>query len=139
MRILIPSIVVAALLSSCSLMPVQTISRTELLTPTAYTALNPTSYIDMMYYGADDTYDYYTRSSVRYRVLRSENSMPNSARFTFNNWQNGKKYRDCVVGSVTSGLRSSASSSSTTGSATQGNLRERAQNWLQQQRANRGR
>ncbi len=100
MRIYITSIIAALALVSCSLMPVQTITRKELLTPTTYTAVDPSSYTDMMYYGADDTYDYFTRNSLRYRVLRTEKAMPESARFTFNNWQGGKMYRDCLVGAA---------------------------------------
>ena len=68
--------VAALALSSCSLMPVTTISRSELLKPTAMTAIDHSTYTDMMYYGADDTYDYFTRNSLKYRVLRTENAMP---------------------------------------------------------------
>lgn len=91
-------VVVAALaLSSCSLMPVTTISRSELLTPTAMTAMDPSTYTGMMYYGADDTYDYFTRNSLKYRVLRTENAMPAAGRFTFDNWQTGKLYSQAAA------------------------------------------
>ena len=84
-------------LTSCSLLPVTTISRTELLTPTAMTAVDPSTYTGMMYYGADDTYDYFTRNSLKYRVLRSENAMPAAGRFPFDDWKTGKLYREAAV------------------------------------------
>lgn len=97
--------VAALALSSCSLMPVTTISRSELLTPTAMTAMSPTTYTDMMYYGADDTYDYFTRNDLKYRVLRSENAMPAAGRFTFDNWQTGKLYREAAAQGAAGGLQ----------------------------------
>lgn len=145
MRIFITSIIVMATLASCSLMPVQTITRKELLTPTAYTAVDPSSYTDMMYYGADDTYDYFTRNSLRYRVLRTENAMPQSGRFTFNNWQDGKMYRDCLVGaavgSIIPGLSGSNTNTSTTTSSSNSyqpktQTGQSIQNWLQSKAAN---
>lgn len=97
-------LVVAAMsLVSCSLMPVTTISRSELLKPTAMTAIDHSTYTDMMYYGADDTYDYFTRNSLKYRVLRTENAVPAAGRFTFDNWQTGKLYREVAAqGAATS-------------------------------------
>ena len=140
MRIYITSIIAALALASCSLMPVQTITRKELLTPTTYTAVDPTSYTDMMYYGADNTYDYFTRNSLRYRVLRTENAMPESGRFTFNNWQGGKLYRDCLVDSVRNKLlpigttNTSAATPSTYQPKTQ--TGQNIMNWLQSKSAN---
>ncbi len=87
----------ASLLVSCSLMPVTTISRKELLTPTVMTAVDTSTYTDMMYYGSDETYDYFTRNSLKYRVLRTENAVPASARFSFDNWQTGKLYRQVAA------------------------------------------
>jgi hypothetical protein len=62
--------------------------------------MNSSELTDMKYYGADAEYDYFTRGYTRYRVLKSENCLPESARFTFNNWQGGKLYRDCLKDSV---------------------------------------
>jgi hypothetical protein len=102
MKKLIPAIVLLALgLSSCA---VKTVSRKELLTPTLSTAMDHTELTDMKYYGADAEYDYFTRGYTRYRVLKSENCLPESARFAFNNWQGGKLYRDCLKESVGSSL-----------------------------------
>lgn len=98
MKKLIPAIVLLALgLSSCA---VKTVSRKELLTPTLSTAMDHTELTDMKYYGADAEYDYFTRGYTRYRVLKSENCLPESARFTFNNWQGGKLYRECLTESM---------------------------------------
>lgn len=88
---------VACVLSSCSLMPVTTISRSELLTPSAMTLVDHKTYTDMMYYGSDETYDYFTRNSLKYRVLRSEKAMPDAGRFPFDNWQTGKLYREAAA------------------------------------------
>lgn len=90
-------LLVALGLSSCA---VKTVSRKELLTPTLSTAMNHTELTDMKYYGADAEYDYFTRGYTRYRVLKSENCLPDSARFTFDNWQTSKLYRDCLTDSV---------------------------------------
>ncbi len=142
MRNFIPSLIAMVALASCSLMPVQTITRKELLTPTTYTAVDPTSYTDMMYYGADNTYDYFTRNSLRYRVLRTENAMPESGRFTFNNWQGGKLYRDCLVGaavgSIIPGLSGSGTTTTTTNSTYQPKTQtgQNIMNWLQSKSAN---
>ncbi|MBQ8516629.1 MAG: hypothetical protein IJ498_03515 [Akkermansia sp.] len=144
MRIFITSIIAMAALASCSLMPVQTITRKELLTPTTYTAVDPTSYTDMMYYGADNTYDYFTRNSLRYRVLRTENAMPESGRFTFNNWQGGKLYRDCLVGaavnSVIPGLSGTTTNTATTPATNtyqpKTQTGQNILNWLQSKSAN---
>ena len=98
--------VAALALSACSLMPVTTISRSELLTPTAMTAMDPSTYTGMMYYGSDDTYDYFTRNSLKYRVLRAENAMPAAGRFTFDNWQTGKLYSQAALqGAANGGLQ----------------------------------
>ncbi len=142
MRIYITSLIAALALASCSLMPVQTITRKELLTPSAYTAIDPSSYTDMMYYGADDTYDYFTRNSLRYRVLRTEKSMPESARFTFSNWQGGKMYRDCLVGAavnaVMPGNASNAGSSTSAANTYQPKTSagQKVKAWLQNKAAN---
>ncbi|MBE6416076.1 MAG: hypothetical protein E7032_06035 [Akkermansiaceae bacterium] len=102
MKKLIPAIILLALgLSSCA---VKTVTRTELLTPTLSTAMNTSELTDMKYYGCDAEYDYFTRGYTRYRVLKSENCLPESARFAFNNWQGGKLYRDCLKESVGSTL-----------------------------------
>lgn len=98
MKKLIPTIMLLALgLSSCA---VKTVTRKELLTPTLSTAMNSSELTDMKYYGSDAEYDYFTRGYTRYRVLKSENCLPESARFTFNNWQGGKLYRECLTESV---------------------------------------
>ena len=89
--------VAALALSSCSLMPVSTISRAELLTPSTMTVVDPSTYTNMMYYGSDDTYDYFTRNSLKYRVLRSENAMPAAGRFTFDDWKTGKLYAQAAA------------------------------------------
>lgn len=102
MKKLIPAIVLLALgLSSCA---VKTVTRKELLTPTLATAMDSSELTDMKYYGCDAEYDYFTRGYTRYRVLKSENCLPESARFTFNNWQGGKLYRECLTQSVGSSL-----------------------------------
>lgn len=98
MKKLIPAMLLLALgLSSCA---VRTVSRKELLTPTLATAINYNELTDMKYYGSDAEYDYFTRGYTRYRVLRTEKCLPESARFTFNNWQGGKLYRECLTESV---------------------------------------
>jgi hypothetical protein len=103
MKKLIPAMLLLALgLSSCA---VKTVTRKELLTPTLATAMDSSELTDMKYYGSDSEYDYFTRSYTRYRVLRSENAIPESARFTFNNWQGGKLYRECLTASATSQLQ----------------------------------
>ena len=96
---LLPIIVLSALLSTCV---TKTVTRRELLTPTLYIAMNSDEYLDMKYYGSDTEYDYFTRGYSRYRVLRSENALPEAARFTFNNWQGGKLYRECLIESTSS-------------------------------------
>jgi hypothetical protein len=104
MKKLIPAIMLLALgLSSCA---VKTVSRKELLTPTLATAMDSSELTDMKYYGSDAEYDYFTRSYTRYRVLKSENCLPERARFTFNNWMGGKKYTDCLKESTVSKLQS---------------------------------
>ena len=142
MRIYITSIIAALALASCSLMPVQTITRKELLTPSTYNLVDPSSYTDMMYYGADATYDYFSRNSLRYRVLRTEKAMPESARFTFNNWQGGKMYRDCLVGAAvnavipgnTAGNAASTPAANTYQPKTQ--TGQNIMNWLQNKAVN---
>lgn len=102
MKKLIPAMLLLALgLSSCA---VKTVTRKELLTPTLATAMDTSELTDMKYYGSDAEYDYFTRGYTRYRVLKSENCLPASARFTFNNWQGGKLYRECLTESVGSSL-----------------------------------
>lgn len=102
MKKLLPCILLAAILCSCA---TKTVTRRELLTPTLYTAINSDEYLDMKYYGSDAEYDYFTRSYTRYRVLRTENAVPESARFPFNNWMGGKLYRECLTQSATSKLQ----------------------------------
>lgn len=121
MKKLIPAMMLLALgLSSCA---VKTVSRTELLTPTLATAVNSKELIDMKYYGSDTEYDYFTRGYSRYRVLKSENCLPESARFNFDNWKNGKLYRDClkdsVGGSLVSKLQGLLNAATANGSAAQ--------------------
>lgn len=93
MKKLIPVLILALGLSSCA---VKTVSRTELFTPTTATLVNSDELTQMKYYGSDDQFDYYTRGFSRLRVAKSEQSIPNEARFTFNNWQGGKLYTDCI-------------------------------------------
>ena len=101
MKKLIPAMLLALGLSSCA---VKTVTRKELLTPTLATAMDSSELTDMKYYGSDAEYDYFTRGYTRYRVLKSEKCLPDSARFTFNNWQGGKLYRECLTESVGSTL-----------------------------------
>ena len=102
MKKLIPVMLLLALgLSSCA---VKTVTRKELLTPTLSTAMNSSELTDMKYYGCDAEYDYFTRGYTRYRVLKSENALPDSARFNFDNWKTSKLYRDCLKDSVGSSL-----------------------------------
>jgi DegV family protein with EDD domain len=104
MKKLIPAMMLLALgLSSCA---VKTVTRKELLTPSLATAMDHTELTDMKYYGSDAEYDYFTRGYTRYRVLKSEDCLPESARFTFNNWMGGKKYTDCLKESTVSKLQS---------------------------------
>lgn len=101
MKKLIPVMMLLALgLSSC----VKTVTRKELLTPSLSTVVDHTELTDMKYYGADAEYDYFTRGYTRYRVLKSENCLPESARFTFDNWKTSKLYRDCLKESAGSSL-----------------------------------
>ncbi len=101
MKKLIPVLLIALSLSSCA---VKTVSRSELLTPTLATAMNTSELTDMKYYGSDTEYDYFVRGYSRYRVRKSENAIPDSARFNFDNWQTSKLYRDCLKDSVGSSL-----------------------------------
>ncbi len=103
MKKLIPVFIIALALSSCA---TKTVSRTELFTPTAATLINSEELTGMMYYGADDQYDYFTRGFQRLRVAKTENAVPSYARFTFNNWQGGKKYTECLQQSTVSQLQS---------------------------------
>lgn len=83
-------------LGSCSLLPPKEVTRTELFTPSLSTALDHTELTDMMYYGCDGQYDYFTRGSRRYKVLVSQNAVPAATRFTFDNWQTGKMFRGAL-------------------------------------------
>lgn len=83
-------------LGSCSLLPPKEVTRTELFTPSLSTAIDHTELTDMMYYGCDGQYDYFTRGSRRYKVLVSQNAVPAATRFTFDNWQTGKMYRGAL-------------------------------------------
>lgn len=150
----IPAMLLLALgLSSCA---VKTVSRKELLTPTLATAMNSSELTDMKYYGSDAEYDYFTRGYTRYRVLKSENCLPESARFTFDYWQTSKLYRDCLKESVGNSLvnklqnlLNGASSTSTTVQTLPApaapapqpyqprtQVGQALQNWLQQNKAN---
>ncbi len=93
MKKLIPVLIAAMALCSCA---VKTVSRTELFTPTTTTLINSDELTKMKYYGCDDQYDYFTRGFSRLRVAKSESAIPDSARFTFNNWMGGKLYTDCI-------------------------------------------
>lgn len=93
MKKIIPVLIVALGLCSCA---TKTVSRTELFTPTTTTLLNSDELTKMKYYGSDDQYDYFTRGFSRLRVAKSEQSIPETCRFTFNNWQGGKLYTDCI-------------------------------------------
>ena len=103
MKKLLSIAVLALALSSCA---VKTVSRTELFTPTTTTLINSDELTQMKYYGADAQYDYFSRGFQRLRVARTENAVPSYARFTFNNWQGGKKYTECLKESLTSGTLS---------------------------------
>ncbi len=110
MKKLIPVMILALALSSCA---VKTVSRTELFTPTTATLINSDELTEMKYYGADDQYDYFSRGFQRLRVAKSENAVPSYARFTFNNWQGGKKYTECLTQSTVSKLQSLLTGSTT--------------------------
>lgn len=110
MKKLIPVMILALALSSCA---VKTVSRTELFTPTTATLINSDELTEMKYYGADDQYDYFSRGFQRLRVAKSENAVPSYARFTFNNWQGGKKYTECLAQSTVSKLQSLLTGSTT--------------------------
>lgn len=103
MKKILPIFILALTLSSCT---TKTVSRTELFTPTTATLINSEELTGMMYYGSDNQYDYFTRGWQRLRVATSENAVPSYARFTFNNWQNGKKYTECLKQSTISKLQS---------------------------------
>lgn len=94
MKKIIPAFILALALSSCA---VKTVSRTELFTPTTTTLINSKELTEMKYYGSDNEYDYFSRGFQRLRVARSESAIPSYARFDFNNWQNGKKYTECIT------------------------------------------
>lgn len=84
-------------LCSCSLLPPKEVSRTELFKPDMYTAMDYTELTDMMYYGSDADYDYFSRGSFRYKVKRSENAVPAAVRTDFTSWSNGRMYRSCLM------------------------------------------
>lgn len=99
--------------SSCSLLPPKEVSRTELFKPDMYTAMDYTELTDMMYYGSDADYDYFSRGSFRYKVKRSENAVPAAVRTDFTSWSNGRLYRSCLMdtymgGSGTTGTSAAA-------------------------------
>lgn len=99
--------------SSCSLLPPKEVSRTELFKPDMYTAMDYTELTDMMYYGSDADYDYFSRGSFRYKVKRSENAVPAAVRTDFTSWSNGRLYRGCLMdtylgGSGTTGTSAAA-------------------------------
>ncbi len=103
MKKIVPALMIALALSSCA---VKTVSRSELFTPTAATLVNSKELTDMMYYGSDNEYDYFSRGFQRLRVAKSEDAIPSSARFSFNNWQGGKKYTDCLKTTAANKLQS---------------------------------
>lgn len=103
MKKLIPVLMAALVLSSCA---VKEVSRTELFTPTTATLVNSDELTQMKYYGCDGEYDYFTRGFSRLKVAKSEKAIPDACRFTFNNWQGGKLYTDCVKGAGSSYVQS---------------------------------
>lgn len=110
MKKIISAFVLALALSACA---VKTVTRTELFTPSTATLINSEELTGMMYYGSDAQYDYFSRGFQRLRVARTENAIPNYARTTFNNWQGGKKYTECLQQSTVSKLQSLLSGNST--------------------------
>lgn len=93
MKKLIPALILALGLSSCA---VKEVTRTELFTPTTTTLINSDELTKMKYYGCDGEYDYFTRGFSRLKVVKSQNAIPDVCRFTFNHWQGGKLYSDCI-------------------------------------------
>ncbi|MBQ4593109.1 MAG: hypothetical protein IJA81_00590 [Akkermansia sp.] len=93
MKKLIPALILALGLSSCA---VKEVTRTELFTPTTTTLINSDELTKMKYYGCDGEYDYFTRGFSRLKVAKSQNAIPDVCRFTFNHWQGGKLYSDCI-------------------------------------------
>ena len=93
MKKLIPVLVLALGVSSCA---VKEVSRKELFTPTTTTLINSDELTKMKYYGCDGEYDYFTRGFSRLKVAKSQNAIPDVCRFTFNHWQGGKLYSDCI-------------------------------------------
>lgn len=100
MKKMITVILVSGLLSACSLVPAETITRAELLSPMEGKTVKPSDTLEMVYYGSDEEYDYFERKEVRYRVLREENAIPNAARMEYKGWENGKSYRRCLLDAV---------------------------------------
>lgn len=125
MKKIIPVLMLVLALSSCA---TKTVTRTELFTPTTATLINKDELIEMKYYGADNEYDYFTRGFQRLRVPMSENAVPSFARFTFNNWQNGKKYTDCLKESTSNKLLGWLSGANTTATQTTTNTVNTATN-----------
>lgn len=115
MKKLIPVLLLAMALSSCA---TKTVTRTELFTPSTATLINKDELVGMMYYGSDSEYDYFKRGFQRLRVLKSEKSIPDYARFTYDNWQTGKKYTDCLKESTTNKLLGWLSGNTTTQTTT---------------------
>ncbi len=72
------------------------VTRAELFTPTTATLVNSDELTKMKYYGCDGEYDYFTRGFSRLKVAKSQNAIPEACRFTFNHWQGGKLYTDCI-------------------------------------------
>ena len=100
MKKLISVLLASAVLGGCSLMPAKTITRAELLMPMGGKTVQPNDTLEMTYYGADDQYDYFERKGVRYRVLRTENAIPEASRMEYDGWENGKSYRQCLLDAV---------------------------------------
>lgn len=107
-------------LGSCSLLPPKEVTRTELFTPDLSTVIDHTELTDMMYYGCDGQYDYFTRGSRRYKVLVSQNAVPAATRFTFDNWQTGKMYRGALKDTALEFVANKLTGTSAAGTAATG-------------------
>lgn len=127
--------VTALSFTSCSLLPPKEVSRTELFKPDMYTAMDYTELTDMMYYGSDADYDYFSRGSFRYKVKRSENAVPAAVRTEFTSWSNGRMYRGCLMDTYLGGSGTTGTTG-TAGSAIKAAAAQKLNTFLQN-RANR--
>lgn len=100
MRVSLLLFSVSLFLLSCSSLSPETVTRRELFTPTARRAVNPADCADMMYCGSDSDYDYFMRCGKRFRVPVAEQTVPQSVRTAFTDWQGGKLYRECLTEAV---------------------------------------